>query len=321
MQYITKSTRLAALLMAGAFIAGNGLAQTFLTNGLVAYYPFKGSAADASGHGNDGIPFNTASASDRFGEAFSALAFNGINGSTDASVVEIPNSIINLGQLGYTLSLWMMPSNVTQVTRTLFGNANTSVGLEVGFNNNNEPGTIDFSVGPGNSFWSSVNNHSPVMNFQAGQWYAVSLTKSNWTYSLYINGQLEDQVNVPAAAGYNFRIEPLIGAYGFDGSEAFQVFTGNINDVRIYNRAFSSNEIAQLYACESQTIVSLKKAVKPSFSNLYLGTNYQLQVSSDLITWINSGSPFTPTNTVMDYPQYWDVDNWNDLFFRLQVSP
>jgi len=67
--------------------------------------------------------------------------------------------------------------------------------------------------------------------------------------------------------------------------------------------------------------ISLIKAVKPSFSNLSLGTNYQLQVSSDLNTWTNQGSAFAATNTSMIYPQYWDVDNWNSLFFRLQVSP
>ena len=68
-------------------------------------------------------------------------------------------------------------------------------------------------------------------------------------------------------------------------------------------------------------IVNLIKAVKPSFSNLTPTTNYQLQVSADLSNWTNQGSPFTATNTSMVYPQYWDVDNWNQLFFRLQVAP
>ena len=72
---------------------------------------------------------------------------------------------------------------------------------------------------------------------------------------------------------------------------------------------------------ESGPRVSLIKAVKPAFNNLTLTTNYQLQVSADLNTWTNQGSAFTATNTSMVYPQYWDVDNWNSLFFRLQVSP
>ena len=67
--------------------------------------------------------------------------------------------------------------------------------------------------------------------------------------------------------------------------------------------------------------LDLIRAVKPSFSELSLSTNYQLQVSADLNTWTNQGSAFTATNTSMVYPQYWDVDNWNQLFFRLQVLP
>jgi hypothetical protein len=233
-------------------------------------------------------------------------------------MVVVSNPVINLGQFGYTISLWFMPSNIAQVTRTLFGNANTSTGLELGLNNNNEPGTIDFFVGPGNAFWSSLNNHSPVMNFQAGRWYSVSLTKSNLTYSLYANGQLQDQVNVPAAAGYDFGIQPLIGAYYPDGGQAY---TGNIDDVRIYNRALSASEVLQLYQYERGPVVSLVKALKPSFSNLNLGSYYQLQVSVDLNTWTNQGSSFVATNVSMVYPQYWDVDNWGRLFFRLQMTP
>ena len=42
-------------------------AQSFLTNGLVAYYPFNGNASDESGNGNPGTPNNATLISDRFG--------------------------------------------------------------------------------------------------------------------------------------------------------------------------------------------------------------------------------------------------------------
>ncbi len=79
--------------------------------------------------------------------------------------------------------------------------------------------------------------------------------------------------------------------------------------------------VSGVYALNMGPTVALVKAVKPSFAYLALGTNYQLQVSADLNTWTNQGSAFTATNTSMVYPQYWDVDNWNQLFFRLQVAP
>jgi hypothetical protein len=94
-----------------------------------------------------------------------------------------------------------------------------------------------------------------------------------------------------------------------------------IDNVRLYNRGLSTNEVQQLYAYEYGPHVNLIKAVKPSFDGLAPGTNYQMQVSADLSTWTNEGTPFIATNTSMIYPQYWDVDNWGQLFFRLQVSP
>jgi hypothetical protein len=67
--------------------------------------------------------------------------------------------------------------------------------------------------------------------------------------------------------------------------------------------------------------LTLVTAVKPSFSGLSVGTNYQLQVSADLNAWKNQGAAFVATNTSFAYPQYFDVDNFNQLFFRLQVVP
>jgi len=61
-------------------------------------------------------------------------------------------------------------------------------------------------------------------------------------------------------------------------------------------------------------------AIQPTFANLILTTNYQLQVSGDLNKWTNQGSEFTATNSNMVYPQYWNVDDWSQLFFRL-VAP
>jgi len=67
--------------------------------------------------------------------------------------------------------------------------------------------------------------------------------------------------------------------------------------------------------------VKYVKAIKPSFEFLKPGRTYQLQVSSNLNAWTNQGTPFVATNFNMAYPQYWDVDNWGKLFFRLQAAP
>jgi len=63
-------------------------------------------------------------------------------------------------------------------------------------------------------------------------------------------------------------------------------------------------------------------AVVPTFSNLMVGTNYQLQVSTNLTgAFLNYGSAFAATNSSMAYTQYFDVANWSELFLRVKTSP
>ena len=158
-------------------------------------------------------------------------------------------------------------------------------------------------------------------------WYQLVGVRSGNVSRLYVDGKLTEdsdgQTTNCSSATYT-GVEPLvIGAPGYTGGPGNQpdLMKGSLDDIRIYNRALSSNEVAQLYAIEFGPRVDLIRAVKPSFSNLTIGTNYQLQLSGNMSTWTNQGSAFAATNASMVYPQYWDVDNWNQLFFRLQVAP
>jgi hypothetical protein len=76
-----------------------------------------------------------------------------------------------------------------------------------------------------------------------------------------------------------------------------------------------------LFVSEAAPRISLLKAVRPAFTNLYVGTNYQLETSRNLVNWSNSGPIFVATNTSVVYPQYFNVDAWNELFFRVQPVP
>ena len=86
------------------------------------------------------------------------------------------------------------------------------------------------------------------------------------------------------------------------------------------NRALSASEVQQLYVYESGPRVDLINIVQPSLSNLTLGANYQLQVLGDFKSWTNSGSAFMTTNSAMIYPQYFEVDSFERLFFRLKLT-
>ena len=89
-----------AILMA---LAVEMQAQSFLTNGLAAYYPFNGNALDASGNGNNGTAYNLVSTNGHSNASGSALYFNGQNG-----YAAVPNSP-SLNVSNITLSAWLKP--------------------------------------------------------------------------------------------------------------------------------------------------------------------------------------------------------------------
>ena len=59
-------------------------AQSFLTNGLVAYYPLNGNANDATGNGNNGTATGVVYTTNRFGIPNSAASLAG-NGPTPST--------------------------------------------------------------------------------------------------------------------------------------------------------------------------------------------------------------------------------------------
>jgi hypothetical protein len=288
-------------------------AQSWLTNGLVAYYPFNGNANDASGSLMNGIASGVTEASDRFGISGRSYGFNG----SDAVVTVAPLSSVNLPEL--TLSAWVKPTVFPSVQGSIINKwAGYSYSLE-------DYGLMllsDLRVHLGNGR-HGVGAIAVVSTnrLALGKWHhVVGAIDSGGKGRIWVDGVLRGEANIlpllpPATAPV--RLGQMRGVNG----SILDNFNGSIDDVRLYNRALSVSEVRQLYTYEYGPHVNLLKAVKPSLDGLAPGTNYQLQVSSDLDTWTDQGAPFAATNTSIIYPQYWDVDNWDSLFFRVQVVP
>src|SRR6266404_7716082 len=83
-------------------IAANGYSQAFLTNGLVAFYPFNGNANDESGHINHGTVNGAILATDRFGFANRAYYFAG-----DGSYISVQDSTSLDMTNAITVSAWI----------------------------------------------------------------------------------------------------------------------------------------------------------------------------------------------------------------------
>jgi hypothetical protein len=108
-----------------------------------------------------------------------------------------------------------------------------------------------------------------------------------------------------------------IALYHFDegsGSIAYDS-SGNGNNGTVQGNSAWSTNVPSI----SPVTVNLHKAVYVDFSNLSVGITYQLQTTTNLYggAWNNYGPSFIATNAFMAFSNYWNVSDWNQLYFRL----
>jgi len=289
-------------------------AQSFLTNGLAAYYPLDGNAIDASGNGMSGTVTGAILTVDRFGSAKSAYQFNGSNW------IQLPDQILPALPPELTLSAWVLAGNGPYIAQQEIIHLTSRRG-ECGLSIlPDATGSWVFGAHLQNSGWQLIQTSGTP-----NTWTHLTGTFKQGQYiQFWVNGSLVQSNSIPNDTLFTLPGYELNSALGiYDWAPApYLGFAGAIDDVRIYNRALSSDEVQQLEQIEAarRPTVSLMKAVKPAFSLLMVGTNYQLQVSADLVNWTNHGPPFTATNSSMALPEYWDVGDWSRLYFRLQVA-
>jgi hypothetical protein len=260
------------------------------TNGLVGWWPFDGNANDLSGNNHNGTSYFVTNTTNRNNQNNSALMFNGIelgNGST----IEINDTILNIGQSQYSISIWFSPNNLTQITRTLF-NTNPHTGIAIGFNDNNAPGYCSYGIGPAITYWSTLYNHGPFNNFIPGNWYHVILVKNGTNYYQYINGILDNSITEPTAANFNYPV-----TIRFSGiSSQYQIFDGKLDDIGIWNRALTQQEITNLYNAQScQVNVTSQPQNLSTSPNRNVTFSLSSSDSSSTYQWeSNTGFGFQP---------------------------
>ncbi|MDB4488541.1 hypothetical protein N9017_00330 [Akkermansiaceae bacterium] len=214
-----------------------GIAQGDLNDGLIAYYPFNGNANDESGNGNNGVVNGATLTSDRFDNTQSAYQFN--NNSIKIS---------NISELNgpFTLSLHFMATNIRAGNAEFLFASNTYEGLELHLVNNNSPSpskAVKF-FGNDRSVWGTKEDV-----FNENEWFHLtcSYDPSSKVATVYSNGQA---ISVTQSRGSlsNPNISSITLGSRANGSHKF---IGKLDDIRIYNRALSAQEVATLHAEES----------------------------------------------------------------------
>jgi hypothetical protein len=265
-----------------------------LTSGLVAYYPFNGNANDESGNSNNGIINGATLSSDRFGNANKSYYFSN-------SFIRMPNPG-PLGTSQRTISFWSKTvSNYTGNGFIVSYGSNNSGGSEFGVRVDNLCGNapnVDINLST-----VSYKSSQPISN---NEWHHYTVTYNPTDGPLvtnikyYVDGNLV-KTSCAASGTSQYQIntineEPLtIGRWcdltNTQGGGYF--FNGNIDDIRIYNRALDSIEVNNLYNSEKPSLTSGLVAYYPFTGNANdsSGNGYNGVVSGATLAADRHGTP------------------------------
>jgi hypothetical protein len=256
-------------------------------DGLIAHYPFSGNAADVSGNGNHGASSNVVLAADRFGSPNAAFSFNGQN----AAVLVADNPALRSLTSNYTFNAWVRFGSNPQIDAAILMKS-AGAGDQRKWTFWRHVQAPPYGIGllhnrvPGGQFqWN--HNHP----FTIGPWYMVTFSASAGNCLIAVDGQV-----VSTQSG-NLALPDTTGlAMSIGGAEPAgnQWFNGLLDDIRIYNRTFTSNDIARLYQLESAqpppsvsvvpVITSFNPTVATVGNNVTVsGTNFSPVAASNIV--------------------------------------
>jgi hypothetical protein len=238
-------TYMKKLVLLSAFTQLLWCANAQTTNGLIAKWSFNnGNANDEIGT-NDGTVTGASLSTDRFGNPNMAYDFDGVD-----DYISFPSDIYFDG--AFTVSAWANIRTVQSWCRLLdFGNGSNSDNVLLAFSGASSGNFVAEVIGGGQLY---SNTTFPLNNWT---FICVTLDSDN-ILSIYENNVLSSSMLVSLMPQNIIRTLNYLGKsnWGFDAYA-----DGQIDDVRIYNRALSTSEIDDLFNEPNPATVGINESV------------------------------------------------------------
>ncbi|MBI2624578.1 LamG domain-containing protein [Candidatus Parcubacteria bacterium] len=226
--------------------AGGRITRPINNLGMVGYWTFDGPdvnfttniASDRSGSGNNGAITNmSTSTAPAIGKLGQALSFDGSDDYVNAGT----NSSLNV-TTGWTASFWFKANAIHDTNNYIFSRRDSADGSGYSCYINNTNDRLRCLVYDGTTV---VGDDDTTTTIVPGRWYhgAATYNGSN-TLRVYING-VQEATETATVSLPTETVSFLIGIYNSLAAE--YDFNGLIDEVRIYNRALTAQEVKQLY--------------------------------------------------------------------------
>ncbi len=203
-----------------------------ITTALVADYTFDNTRNDQSEYQNNAYG-NAVSTKDRFGKANKAVTFDG-----NTSYIEAANSP-QLNTDFTSISFWVnVRSLPSSGEKFILSHGGWQERWKISLPSHGKPVFTTHAATCCNDMDSGDGNALPI-----GEWKHVVMTHDGITDRIYMDGA---QVNEKAYAGaLNQTGYPL--GIGYDPIDKTNYFDGSLDEVQIYNRALTAQEVLDLY--------------------------------------------------------------------------
>lgn len=223
-----------------------------LNTALVAYWPFETVGAttpDVVNH-NDLALVNMDSSNQTDGHAGKALTFNGVDEylvRTNTGSTGLPIS----ANRAFTISMWVNAIGTGQSDRRPFAEGSTTNNnplFDIGTASDGSNGNVDMFVRylDGSNPLNHVRSTIPAFD---GLWHHLVWVDDNGNVSLYIDGAL-DPANFNYTHGVMTADVTAIGAIVRAAVGSY--FAGSIDEVALWSRALTENEVLQVQASGPQ---------------------------------------------------------------------
>jgi len=220
--------------------------QAGISEGLLHYYPFDGNADDQSGNGNHGIANDIVYEPGVFSQA---ACFNGVS-----SAIDLTSPFDPIGR-DYTIAVWIkvIDKNIQSSYQGsyIMNTTGETPGQTDPYYNAlilNFDGNTERYAGYHNSEEAVVRATPGGLD---GQWYHVTLTHDDdqMKNEIYINGEFASDMYI-SASGIS---EPVDQARLGTDRVGEYLLHGLLDDLRIYDRVLSVDEIEELVIPEPVT--------------------------------------------------------------------
>ena len=252
-------------------IIGNNVSfWSIPSNGLIAFFPFDGNVNDVSGNNNHGTVFGATLTTDQNGNTESAYEFNG------ASSIDLGNSdsLNPSNSISFYSDFLISQSFSNNYILGRNPDSSSDYGYNFGIVGDDNTQSLRFGLG-NNSSGSNINDISANVDLNKNQWYSLAVTYDGTQVKFYLNGSLVSTENLTLQDGIHQNdYNTFIGKYRPNGgSNGLQFFKGKLDNVGIWNRALTHQEIQNLYFKENNVFEDASR-------NIALGESALSAISS-----------------------------------------